>query len=138
MRESTQILLRRRANPHRFGSLDYRRFNILLAVVDSANPLVGNFIASHNFHGPLDQGGLGDRWHATRYLKYMRDRGYLELPGEVFVTRGPRVVPVGTLSSDLNGLTFGVELECYLPNGHTHSSGARAVTEAGVDCHAEI
>jgi len=42
------------------------------------------------------------------------------------------------LSSDLSQLTFGVELECYLPTTHNHSSGARAVTDGGVECHAEL
>jgi Putative amidoligase enzyme len=138
MLDSTQILINRFANPHRYGSLDYRRWAVLRAVADSPNPLVGNFITEHNTHGPLASGGLGERWHAVRYLKYMRDRGFIDLPGEVFERRAPRLMSTTALTEDLGQFTFGVELECYLPNTHTHNSGARAVAEGGVDCVAEL
>src|SRR5215475_2237133 len=137
MQLSTPIRILRSHNPHRYGSLDYRRWNVLRSLTDE-QLLVGNFITAHNAFGSLDAGGLGERWHALRYLKYMRERGFLELPGVVFVPRAPRLAATTALSSDLDSLTFGVELECYLPNGHNHTTGARAVSDAGVTCHAEL
>jgi len=40
-------------------------------------------------------------------------------------------------STAFDTLTFGVELECILPAGFTHSTIARLITEAGVGCNAE-
>jgi hypothetical protein len=135
MHNSIQVQLLRSHNPHRYGSLDYRRFNLI-----QSGMTVGEFIAAHNVFGPLTEGGLGERWHAVRYLKYMLDRGFLQLPGAVFATRGPRLPRLAAttaLSSDLDSLTFGVELECYLAAGHNHSTGAQLVSDAGVECRAE-
>jgi hypothetical protein len=133
MNNSTQIHLLRTRNPHRFDSLDRRRFALLIEGMT-----VGQFVETHNATGTIEVGGLGERWHAVRYLKYMRDRGYLELPGEVVVRRAPRLATVSPLSGDLSGFTFGVELECYL-NGFSHRSAAEAITgNADVQCTAEL
>lgn len=40
-------------------------------------------------------------------------------------------------STSIDNLTFGVEIECYLPVGSSHSTIARLISEAGVDCNAE-
>jgi hypothetical protein len=108
----TLIRVLRAGNPHRPSSLDARRWEIL-----RDGMTVGQFIFQHNLAGPLDVGGLGDRWHAVRYLRYMVERGgFIELPGVIFATRVPRG-PRGQLplSSDLMAFTVGVEFECVMP-----------------------
>ncbi len=135
--DSTQILRGRRYNPHRYGSLDYRRWNLL-----ETSYTVGDFVAAHNATGEIEVGGLGNTWNAKRYLVYMARRGMLTLLGVTIAaprTRAPR--PVGALvplSGDLDAYTFGCEIECILPRGMTRAAAAAQVVLAGVDCREDV
>jgi hypothetical protein len=133
------IRVLRNVNPHRPGSLDRRRWDLI-----RDGMFVGEFITQHNLTGPLAAGGLGDRWHAVRYLRYMVERGgFIELPGVVFPTRVPRgpreLLP---LSSDLSGFTVGIEFECIMPGdvgrpGLTEALTARGTNTRWVNSYAD-
>jgi hypothetical protein len=131
LRDETLIRVLREANPHRPGSLDRRRWDLI-----RDGMTVGQFITVHNLAGPLEVGGLGDRWHAVRYLRYMVERGgFIELPGVTFATRVPRG-PRGQLplSSDLMAFTIGIEFECIMPDGIGGRPGlAEALTARGLE-----
>lgn len=133
MLNSTQIILNTANNPHRANSLDARRWNLIGAL-----QTVGAFVARHNHEGSLESGGLGDTWHAKRYLKYMAQRGLITLPGVEFRPRVARMLETTALSSDLAEFTFGVELEVILPRGMSHAAAAEEVNLAGVACRAEV
>src|SRR6516165_10777796 len=117
MLNTTLIVRNREFNPHRRGSLDARRWALLVSGMT-----VGDFVAAHNGFGPLGAGPthdpavgeLGGEWHAKRYLKVMVERGWLTLPGYTFVRRGPRVAITTPLATDLDAFSFGPEIECFL------------------------
>jgi hypothetical protein len=131
-----EILIRmlRAGNPHRPGSLDARRWELL-----RDNMTVGQFITAHDATGPIATGGLVSipRWNAVRYLRYMVERGgFIELPGVTFAARVPRG-PRGQLplSSDLMAFTMGIEFECIIPNGLSRPGLASTLTERSLETH---
>ena len=127
--EPITIQLQRAVNPHRPGSIDRRRFDLLRDGMTA-----GEFIVAHNAFGSLSTGGLGERWHAVRYLRYMQERGFLTLPGFTFATR-ERALSTTPLSDDLGAFTFGVEFECFVPRGYSRQMAADYVQQnAGVMC----
>src|SRR5262245_56917096 len=118
IRRTTEIRLLISANPHRIGTMDWIRFNLIRDLIgQNSNTLVGYFIDRHNAHG-----GVGNTWNAKRYLRYMVERGQMQLPGITFPPRAPRerrqAVPAILLpiASELDDFTFGVEIECFIPS----------------------
>jgi Putative amidoligase enzyme len=137
IRLSTEIQLTVSRNPHRWGSMDWRRFNLIqiLNTELGRTPSVGEYIVRHNALG-----NVGNTWNAKRYLRYMVERSQMTLPGVTFTRRAPRdraPANLAPIAVDLNDFTFGVELECYLPRGVSAQEIAAQLVAVGVDTRVE-
>jgi hypothetical protein len=62
----------------------------------------------------------------------MTERGFLELPGEVFTRRQRRSRAMFPLSSDLGQFTFGVEYEVIMRSSYNREQLAQEITTAGM------
>jgi hypothetical protein len=93
---------------------------------------IGEFISRHNTAGSLASGGLGETWHARHYLRFMTERGFLELPGEVFTRRPRRSRAMLPLSRDLGQFTFGVEYEVIMRQNFSRELLATEISTAGL------
>ena len=107
IRLSTEIQLTISRNPHRWGSMDWRRFNLIqtLNVELGRFPTVREYVERHNALG-----NVGSTWNAKRYLRYMVERHQMTLPGVTFTTRAPRdraPALLAPIAVDLNDFTFG-------------------------------
>lgn len=138
VRNSTQIQLLISANPHRWGSMDWRRFTLIREMQVPEHPellTVGAYVARHNALG-----SVGTTTNARRYLRYMVERGQMVLPGVTVTRRAPRAVHTAIalpIAANLDDFTFGVEIECVLPRGTGADEVARTLTDAGIDTRIE-
>jgi hypothetical protein len=131
MRDHIVIHLTTRRNPHRFGTDNRRRWSLI-----REGMTVGEFVSAHGV--AEDTRAASD---ARKYLAYMVQRGLIELPGYVPAPRRVRrqeLAATSALSTELDGFTFGVEFEVWLPRGTSHSAAAAKLTEAGVTCRSEL
>jgi hypothetical protein len=133
LRSSQLIRIVVARNPHRMGGPNWVRFNILRSESRSARELVGDFVQAHNSAG---NPRLGGTFEARRYLRYMVERGEVEIVGYAYVRRdrAQRVPASFSPAGGTGEFTFGVELEFHCDGEHQVLERLRA---AGIDCRRE-
>lgn len=138
LRNNQLISLRVTSNPHRYGSPNRDRFNLLRSMIRLAPVAVGDFIRAHNEQA-VTTPSLGGTFEARRYLRYEVERNEIEIAGFVLSRRGPRTAPapLPMVASSVHDFTFGVEIECYLPRGISAQEAATALSGVGIDCRVE-